>query len=61
MMCDAPYNPPWLLQNGVLMTVYTTLWGSRYWESTIQNREPQYHKTVLPGGQGVPIFCWIAI
>lgn len=61
MMCYAPYNPPWFLQNGIAMTVYTALWGSRYWESTIKNPEPQYHKTVLTGGQGVPIFCWVAI
>ncbi len=60
-MCYAPYNPPWFLQNGIAMTVYTALWGSRYWESTIKNPEPQYHKTVLTGGQGVPIFCWVAI
>lgn len=61
MMCYAPYNPPWFLQNGIAMTVYTALWGIRYWESTIKNPEPQYHKTVLTGGQDVPIFCWVAI
>ncbi|OUL21803.1 esterase [Nostoc sp. RF31YmG] len=61
MMCHAPYNPARLLQNGVAMTIFTALWGSRYWESTIQHPEPPYHKTVLTGGQGVPIFCWVAI
>ncbi len=61
MMCYPPYNPTWLLQNGVAMTVYTALWGSRYWETTTQDPEPPYHKTVLTGGQDVPIFCWVAI
>ncbi|MBW4647042.1 MAG: alpha/beta fold hydrolase [Goleter apudmare HA4340-LM2] len=61
MMCYAPYNPvPWL-QNGVAMTVYTALWGRRYWQSTTQHPEPPYHKTVLNGAQGVPIFSWLAI
>jgi uncharacterized protein len=61
MMCYPPYNPPRLLQNGVAMTIYTALWGNRYWDSTIQHSEPQYHKIVLNGGQDVPIFCWVAI
>ncbi|MBW4563930.1 MAG: alpha/beta fold hydrolase [Mojavia pulchra JT2-VF2] len=61
MICCAPYNPPRLLQNGVAMTMFTFLWGRRYWERTIQHPEPLYHKTVLIGGQGVPIFSWVAI
>lgn len=61
MMCYAPYNPASWLQNGVAMTVYTALWGSRYWESTTQHPEPSYHKTVLTGAQNVPIFSWVAI
>jgi predicted alpha/beta-fold hydrolase len=61
MMCYAPYNPASWLQNGVAMTVYTALWGSRYWESTTQHPEPPYHKKVLTGAQNVPIFSWVAI
>ncbi|MEH2286227.1 YheT family hydrolase [Nostoc sp.] len=62
MMCyTPPYNPSWFLQNGVMMTVYTALWGSRYWESTNQNPEPSYHEKIFIGGQGVPIFGLVAI
>lgn len=62
MMCYVPpYNPSWLLQNGVMMTVYTALWGSRYWESTTLLPEPLYHEKIFTGGQGVPIFGLVAI
>ncbi len=62
MMCDTPpYNPSWFLQNGLMMTVYTALWGKRYWESTIQLPEPSYHEKIFVGGQGVPIFGLVAI
>ncbi|MEH2457017.1 YheT family hydrolase [Nostoc sp.] len=62
MMCYAPpYNPSWFLQNGVMMTVYTALWGKRYWESTIPLQEPSYHEKIFIGGQGVPIFGLVAI
>lgn len=62
MMCYAPpYNPSWFLQNGLMMTVYTALWGKRYWESTIQLPEPSYHEKIFVGGQGVPIFGLVAI
>ncbi|WP_414754401.1 YheT family hydrolase [Anabaena sp. CCY 9910] len=61
MICFPPYNPPVFLRNGVVTTVYTTLWGKRYWQNTTPHLEPQYHKTVLMGGQNVPIFCLIAI
>lgn len=60
-MCYAPYNPVSWLRNGVAMTVYTALWGSRRWESTTPHPEPKYHETVLTGAQGVPIFSWVAI
>ncbi|MEH2415208.1 YheT family hydrolase [Nostoc sp.] len=62
MMCyTAPYNPSWFLQNGLIMTVYTALWGRRYWESTTLLQEPSYHEKIFTGGQGVPIFCLVAI
>ncbi|MBN3909772.1 MAG: alpha/beta fold hydrolase [Nostoc sp. NMS1] len=62
MMCyTPPYNPSWFLQNGVMMTVYTALWGKRHWESTIQDPEPSYHEKIFIGGQGVPIFGLVAI
>ncbi|MEH2326037.1 MAG: alpha/beta fold hydrolase [Nostoc sp.] len=62
MMCyTAPYNPSWFLQNGVIMTVYTALWGKRYWESTTLLLEPSYHEKIFVGSQGVPIFGLVAI
>ena len=62
MMCyTPPYNPSWFLQNGLMMTVYTALWGKRYWESTIELPEPSYHEKTFVGGQGVPIFGLVAI
>ncbi|MCC5637052.1 alpha/beta fold hydrolase [Nostoc sp. CHAB 5844] len=61
MMCYPVYNPAKFLQNGVAMTVYTAFWGKHYWESTTSDPEPPYHKTILMGGQGVPIFSWVAI
>lgn len=60
-MCYAPYNPAWFLRNGVVNTVYTALWGRRYWERTIPYPEPPYHKTIFLGGQDVPISTWVAI
>ncbi|WP_445628146.1 YheT family hydrolase [Nostoc sp. DSM 114167] len=62
MMCyTPPYNPSWFLQNGVMMTVYTALWGKRNWEITVQDPEPSYHEQIFIGGQGVPIFGLVAI
>ncbi|WP_066423898.1 YheT family hydrolase [Anabaena sp. 4-3] len=61
MMCYFPYKPAWFLENGAIATVYTALWGQRYWQNTIPHPEPLYKKTVLMGGQNVPIHTWIAI
>ncbi|MEH2054842.1 MAG: alpha/beta fold hydrolase [Nostoc sp.] len=62
MMCyTPPYNPSWFLQNGVMMTVYTALWGKDYWESTNLLQEPSYHEKIFIGCQGVPIFGLVAI
>ncbi|BDI16417.1 esterase [Nostoc cf. commune SO-36] len=62
MMCyTPPYNPSWFLQNGLMMTVYTALWGKRNWQSTTKDPEPSYHEKIFIGGQGVPIFGLVAI
>jgi hypothetical protein len=60
-MCYWPYNPPRFLQNGVTMTVYTGLWAGRNWEKTTKYSEPPYQEQIFIGGQGVPIFGWVAI
>ncbi|MBW4671232.1 MAG: alpha/beta fold hydrolase [Cyanomargarita calcarea GSE-NOS-MK-12-04C] len=60
-MCYAPYNPSPLLQNGVAMTIYTSLWGGRNWEKTTKHPEPPYKEKIFIGAQGVPIFGLVAI
>jgi predicted alpha/beta-fold hydrolase len=61
MMCNSAYHPPIFLRNGISMTVYAALWGERHWQKTIPHPEPPYQKVVFTGGQGVPIFGWVAI
>jgi uncharacterized protein len=61
MMCYAPYDPSPLLQNGVAMTIYTSLWGGRNWEKTTKHPEPPYKEKIFIGAQGVPIFGLVAI
>lgn len=56
-----PYNPPLFLQNGVAMTVYASLWGSLNWEKSTTFPEPPYKEQIFIGGQGIPIFGWVAI
>ncbi|MEG3871733.1 alpha/beta fold hydrolase [Microcoleus sp. AT8-B1] len=55
------YTPPWLLNNGLLMTLYTALRASRRWEKTIAYPEPPYREHIFTGACGVPIFGWVAI
>ena len=43
------------------MTVYTALWASQNWESTIAVKEPSYQETIFVGADGVPIFGLVAI
>jgi uncharacterized protein len=58
MLCYSAYNPPLFLKNGLTMTVYTALWGKRYWEQTTSHLEPPYEEKVVMGAQGVPIFLF---
>lgn len=60
-MPNTAYIPPWWLQNGLLMTVYTALYVRRDWESTTIHPEPPYQETIFTGAQQVPIFGWVAI
>ena len=55
------YTPPWLLNNGMLMTLYTALRASRGWEKTIPYPEPPYREHIFTGACGVPIFGLVAI
>jgi predicted alpha/beta-fold hydrolase len=61
-MMDRPsYTPPWLLKNGLSMTVYTAWKASRNWEKSITAPEPPYQEKIFIGAGGVPIFGIVAI
>lgn len=60
-MSNSTYNPPWFLQNGVLMTVGTALWGKNNWGTVLNLPEPSYQEQVFTGAQGVPLFGLVAI
>ncbi len=55
------YTPPWLLKNGLLMTLYTALRLSRKWESFTVEPEPTYQEHIFIGANGTPIFGKYAI
>lgn len=55
------YIPPKSVRNGLAMTLYTALWASRKWESTITDPEPPYQETIFAGAEDVPIFGLVAI
>ncbi|HEY9612628.1 MAG TPA: alpha/beta fold hydrolase [Allocoleopsis sp.] len=61
MKPNPSYTPPWWLQNGLLMTLYTALRASRHWEKTTSATEPMYQKRIFMGAGGVPIFGIVAI
>ncbi|MBW4552496.1 MAG: alpha/beta fold hydrolase [Aphanocapsa sp. GSE-SYN-MK-11-07L] len=54
------YSPPWWLRNGLALTLYTALWQSRRWQTTIAEPQPPYQSHVFTGADGVPIYGWIA-
>ena len=59
---DRPlYTPPWLLKNGLSMTIYTAWKASRNWEKSITESEPLYQEKIFIGAGGVPIFGMVAI
>jgi uncharacterized protein len=60
-MFDLSYSPPFWLQNGLTMTLYTALQASRDWENTMAHPEPDYRETIFTGAGGVPIFAKVAI
>ena len=60
-MHSIPYQAPWPLTNGLLMTIYVGLWAEKNWQATLTDPEPPYQETVFTGAQGVPIFGLVAI
>lgn len=55
------YTPPWLLRNGLVMTLYTALRAARHWEKTTTDPEPFYQEKIFAGAGEVPIFGLVAI
>ena len=55
------FVPPFLLKNGLSMTVYVALQASKTWEETIQIAEPNYQETLFLGAKNVPIHGKFAI
>lgn len=60
-MSQVIYRPPWALQNGLALTLYTSLQVSRHWEKLTAEPEPMYQPHVFKGAQEVPIFGLVAI
>jgi uncharacterized protein len=55
------YIPPWWLRNGLALTIYTALWASRDWQTTISEPQPTYQPHIFTGAGDVPIYGWVAI
>jgi uncharacterized protein len=55
------YTPPFLLRNGLAMTLYIALWANRNWEVTLSEPEPNYRPHVFTGAGEVPLFGIMAI
>ncbi len=60
-MNSTPYRAPWLLSNGLAMTLYAGLRAGVNWQRTITEAEPVYQEKIFTGAQGVPIFGLVAI
>ncbi len=54
------FQPPWYLRNGLFMTVYTSIWGDRYWQQTLSVPYPAYTEHIFSGAQGIEIYGWMA-
>lgn len=59
-MPNSSFSPPRLLNNGLLMTLYTAFGSSQTWSKTLIEPEPKYQKLVFTQGE-VPLFAWLAI
>lgn len=55
------YTPPWLLKNGLSMTLYAAFRASRNWEKSIGLAEPPYQEKTFVGACGTPIHGIVAV
>ncbi|MDY7022907.1 MAG: alpha/beta fold hydrolase [Cyanobacteriota bacterium] len=59
---DQPsYTPPFLLKNGLTMTLHAALRAKKTWQKTIRQSEPPYKDHIFLGAGKVPIFGKYAI
>ena len=61
MMITPTYTPPFWLNNGLIMTLYTALYAHKTWENTTTLPEPVYREQIFTGANNVPIFGIVAI
>ena len=54
------YQPPLGLRNGMAMTLYASLVASRHWSNTLDVPQPVYTPHIFQGGDGVPLYGWVA-
>lgn len=54
------YTPPWLLKNGLAMTLHTARWVKRHWQQLTLEPQPIYRSHIFYGANGVPLHAWIA-
>jgi uncharacterized protein len=55
------YFPPWFLRNGLAQTLYSALWTSRHWQTTLADPQPAYRPHIFSGQGEIPIYGWLAI
>lgn len=60
-MITPTYTPPFWLSNGLIMTLYTALYGQERLKNTTTLPEPVYREQIFTGANNVPIFGIVAI
>ncbi len=55
------FTPPWLLKNGLSMTLYAAFRASKNWEASLTEPEPPYQENIFLGKNDVPIFGLLAV
>jgi uncharacterized protein len=60
-MNSCVYRPPYGLQNGLAMTLYTAFRMSQVWERLTPDPEPTYQPQIFVGADQVPLFGQVAI
>jgi predicted alpha/beta-fold hydrolase len=51
-----PFTPPWFLQNGLAMTLYTALVANQTWHKTLDLPPVPYQDQIFTGHGDIPIF-----